>query len=40
MYLGGFALSLGLFTYGQRRVDRAIHALSRAIWWTNRDLPR
>jgi hypothetical protein len=39
-YLGGIAISLGLFTYGDRRVDRAIRALSRAIWWTNRDLPR
>jgi hypothetical protein len=40
MYLGGIALSLGLFTHGERRVDRAIRALSRAIWWANRDLPR
>jgi hypothetical protein len=38
--LGGIALSFGIFTYGNRRVDRAFRALSRAIWWTNRDLPR
>jgi hypothetical protein len=40
MYLGGFALSFALFTSGERRVSRATHALSRAIWWINRDLPR
>ncbi|HJR66293.1 MAG TPA: hypothetical protein VJ802_07665 [Gemmatimonadaceae bacterium] len=40
IYFGGFALSLVLFTHGERRVNRAIHALSRAIWWTNRDLAR
>jgi hypothetical protein len=39
-YLGGVAISLGLFTYGDRRVERAIRALSVAIGWINRDLPR
>jgi hypothetical protein len=38
--LGGIAFSFGVFTYGDRRVERALRALSRTMWWTNRDLPR
>ena len=38
--LGGIALSFGLTLYGGRRVDRAMRGLSRAIWWSNRELPR
>ena len=39
-YLTGLGISFAMFTYGERRVGRALRALSRAVWWTNRDLPR
>ena len=38
--LGAVAVSLGLTLYGDRRMDRALRGLSRAIWWYNRDVPR
>ena len=40
VHLVGAGVSLGLLMYGGRRVDRALRGLSRALWWSNRDLPR
>lgn len=36
--VGSIVVSVAVFTYGMRRLDRATRALSRAIWWHNRNL--
>jgi hypothetical protein len=38
--LSTLVLSLGVTTYGGRRMDSAMRGLSRAIWWSNRELSR
>lgn len=37
---GGLVVSIAASEYGTRRLRRAHRALSRAIWWHNRELPR
>jgi len=38
--IGGSYAALGVGIYGGWRTSRALRALSRALWWYNRDLPR
>jgi hypothetical protein len=36
--LAGLLVSIGASEYGRRRVERARRALSRSVWWHNREL--
>lgn len=38
--LGGLVASMGVSQYGVTKIGRANRALSRAMWWSNRELAR